>query len=69
MNEQTLLHLWDDGFIYIAPAIQSELAAHPASTLLALVSGRAFTLEARELIAAVHRHRRRGAPVAVFRRG
>jgi len=29
MSEQSLLHLWDDGFIYITPGIQSGLTARP----------------------------------------
>ncbi|MDQ0035293.1 AraC-like DNA-binding protein [Variovorax boronicumulans] len=48
MSEQTLLHLWDDGFIYITPAIQSGLTARPALTLLASISGHPFILEARD---------------------
>ena len=48
MSEQSLLHLWDDGFIYITPGIQSGLTARPALTLLASISGHPFTLEGRD---------------------
>lgn len=48
MSGQALLHLWDDGFIYITPAIQSGLTARPVLTLLASISGHPFTLEARD---------------------
>ncbi|PIF77434.1 AraC family transcriptional regulator [Variovorax sp. 54] len=40
------LHLWDDRFLYITPAIQSGLTARSSATLLASVSGHPFTLEA-----------------------
>jgi AraC family transcriptional regulator of arabinose operon len=48
MSAQTLLHLWDDGFIYITPAIHSGLTARPALTLLASISGHPFVLEAHD---------------------
>ena len=38
------LHLWEDRFFYITPAIQSGLTARSSATLLASVSGRPFTL-------------------------
>lgn len=38
------LHLWDDRFFYITPAIQSGLTARSSATLLASVSGHPFTL-------------------------
>ena len=40
------LHLWEDRFFYITPAIQSGLTARSSATLLASVSGRPFTLVA-----------------------
>lgn len=40
------LHLWDDSFLYITPAIQSGLTARSSATLLASVSGHPFMLEA-----------------------
>lgn len=48
MSVQSLLHLWDDGFAYITPAIRSGLTARPALTLLASISGHPFMLEARD---------------------
>lgn len=38
------LHLWDDCFLYITPAIQSGLTARSSATLLASAGGRPFTL-------------------------
>ncbi|GKS90278.1 AraC family transcriptional regulator [Acidovorax sp. SUPP2539] len=38
------LHLWDDRFFYITPAIQSGLTARSSATLLACGDGRPFTL-------------------------
>ncbi|WP_418121955.1 helix-turn-helix domain-containing protein [Variovorax sp. 160MFSha2.1] len=46
MATQNFLHLWDDRFLYITPAIQSGLTARSSATLLASVSGHPFTLEA-----------------------
>ncbi|WP_454908105.1 helix-turn-helix domain-containing protein [Variovorax gossypii] len=46
MASQNFLHLWDDRFLYITPAIQSGLTARSSATLLASVSGHPFTLEA-----------------------
>ena len=43
---QNFLHLWDDSFLYVTPAIQSGLTARSSATLLASVSGHPFTLEA-----------------------
>ncbi|QNK68686.1 helix-turn-helix domain-containing protein [Variovorax sp. PAMC26660] len=45
-TQQNFLHLWDDRFLYITPAIQSGLTARSSATLLASVSGHPFTLEA-----------------------
>lgn len=39
------LHLWDDSFLYVTPAIHSGLTARSSATLLASVSGHPFTLE------------------------
>jgi AraC-like DNA-binding protein len=46
MATQNFLHLWDDRFLYITPAIQSGLTARSSATLLASVSGHPFMLEA-----------------------
>lgn len=46
MPATNLLHLWDDSFLYITPAIQSGLTARSSATLLASASGRPFTLVA-----------------------
>lgn len=46
MATHNFLHLWDDRFLYITPAIQSGLTARSSATLLASVSGHPFTLEA-----------------------
>jgi len=40
------LHLWEDSFLYVTPAIHSGLTARSSATLLASASGRPFTLEA-----------------------
>ncbi|MDP9896056.1 AraC-like DNA-binding protein [Variovorax boronicumulans] len=45
-QQQNFLHLWDDRFLYITPAIQSGLTARSSATLLASGSGHPFTLEA-----------------------
>lgn len=45
-TQKNFLHLWDDRFLYITPAIQSGLTARSSATLLASVSGHPFTLEA-----------------------
>lgn len=45
-TQHNFLHLWDDRFLYITPAIQSGLTARSSATLLASVSGHPFTLEA-----------------------
>jgi AraC-like DNA-binding protein len=45
-TQQNFLHLWDDRFLYITPAIQSGLTSRSSATLLASVSGLPFTLEA-----------------------
>jgi len=41
---RSFLHLWDDRFLYVTPAIQSGLTARSSFTLLISVSGRPFTL-------------------------
>ena len=46
MATRNFLHLWDDRFLYITPAIQSGLTARSSATLLASVSGHPFMLEA-----------------------
>lgn len=46
MGTHNFLHLWDDRFLYITPAIQSGLTARSSATLLASASGHPFTLEA-----------------------
>ncbi|SFO07783.1 helix-turn-helix domain-containing protein [Variovorax sp. PDC80] len=43
---KNFLHLWDDRFLYITPAIQSGLTARSSATVLASVSGHPFMLEA-----------------------
>jgi len=45
-TRQNSLHLWDDGFLYITPAIRSGLTARSSATVLASVGGQPFTLEA-----------------------
>lgn len=46
MPAHNQLHLWDDRFLYITPAIQSGLTARSSATLLASATGRPFTLVA-----------------------
>ena len=44
MSARTSLHLWDDRFLYVTPAIQSGLTARSSATLLVSISGQPFTL-------------------------
>ncbi|MCR6474676.1 helix-turn-helix domain-containing protein [Variovorax sp. ZS18.2.2] len=46
MTAQNFLHLWDSSFLYVTPAIESDLTARSSVTLLASVSGHPFRLEA-----------------------
>ncbi|QFZ86933.1 helix-turn-helix domain-containing protein [Variovorax paradoxus] len=46
MTAQNFLHLWDRSFLYVTPAIESDLTARSSVTLLASVSGHPFRLEA-----------------------
>jgi AraC-like DNA-binding protein len=46
MAMHNFLHLWDDRFLYVTPAIQSGLTARSSATLLASASGHPFMLEA-----------------------
>jgi len=46
MAAQNFLHLWDSSFLYVTPAIESDLTARSSVTLLASVSGHPFRLEA-----------------------
>ena len=46
MPARTSLHLWDDRFLYVTPAIQSGLTARSSATLLVSISGQPFTLVA-----------------------
>ncbi|WP_225784145.1 hypothetical protein [Xenophilus sp. Marseille-Q4582] len=43
---RNFLHLWDDSFLYVTPAIHSGQTARSSTTLLASVSGHPFTLQA-----------------------
>lgn len=44
MPAQNQLHLWDDRFLYITPAIQSGLTTRSSATLLTSASSQPFTL-------------------------
>lgn len=44
MSSRSYLHLWDDRFLYVTPAIQSGLTTRSPATLLASADGRPFTL-------------------------
>ncbi len=46
MGTPNFLHLWDDRFLYLTPAIQSGLTARSSVTLLASANGQPFMLEA-----------------------
>jgi len=46
MAQHNFLHLWDDRFLYITPAIRSGLTVRTSATVLASVSGHPFVLEA-----------------------
>jgi hypothetical protein len=78
---KNFLHLWDDRFLYITPAIQSGLTARSSATVLASVSGHPFMLEAADEVVRVRVlpgwlridarfgsvFRRRGDPVLLLR--